>query len=140
MELGDVGDDRMDAWGETYLEKARESLAGARSELERGRYSNAATRSYYAAFQAAIHAIVGAGIKPPGKGDTWDHGWVQGQFVGLLINRRHLYGTDLRAILSENYELRVRADYTMRAVSQILATRALQRAERFVNARVQREG
>jgi uncharacterized protein (UPF0332 family) len=37
-----------------YLAKAEESLLGAISELEQGRYNNSANRAYYACFQAAI--------------------------------------------------------------------------------------
>lgn len=125
--------------GGTYLAKAQESLEGARTALDAGRYSNSANRSYYAAFQAAIHAILAERIRPTGRRDTWDHGWVQGQFNGLLINRRHIYSPDLRTILSDNYDLRVRADYTAQSITQALASRALQRAERFVAAIVRRE-
>jgi uncharacterized protein (UPF0332 family) len=123
--------------GGTFLDKARESLEGARREHEEGRYSNSANRSYYAVFQAAIHAILAERIKPP-RADDWDHGWVRGQFNGLLINRRHLYSTDLRGVFRENYEVRARADYTTRAITEVVARRALQRAERFVAAIVQR--
>jgi HEPN domain-containing protein len=56
--------------GGTFLDKARESLMGARIELEGGRYSNSANRSYYAVFQAAIHAILAERIRPPGGGDV----------------------------------------------------------------------
>jgi uncharacterized protein (UPF0332 family) len=123
--------------GATFLDKARESLEGARREHQGGRYCNSANRSYYAAFQAAIHAILAERIRPP-REDDWDHGWVRGQFNGLLINRRHIYGTDLRDVLHDDYEVRARADYTTRAVTEIVARRALQRAERFVAAIVQR--
>jgi uncharacterized protein (UPF0332 family) len=125
--------------GGTFLDKAHESLEGARREYQGGRYSNSANRSYYAVFQAAIHAILAERIRPP-REDDWDPGWVQGQFIGLLINRRHLYSTDLRQVLPDNYDVRVRADYTARAVTEVLSSRALQRAERFIAAIVQREG
>lgn len=123
--------------GGTFLDKARESLEGARLEHQGGRYSNSANRSYYAVFQAAIHAILTERIRPP-REDDWDHGWVRGQFNGLLINRRHLYSTELRSVLPDNYDVRARADYTTRAITEIVARRALQRAERFVTAIVQR--
>jgi uncharacterized protein (UPF0332 family) len=121
----------------TYLDKARESLEGARREYEAGGYSNSGNRSYYAVFQAAIHAILAERIRPP-RQDDWDHGWVRSQFIGLLINRRHVYATDLRDVLRENYEVRARADYTTRTIPAVVARRALQRAERFVAAIVQR--
>jgi uncharacterized protein (UPF0332 family) len=123
----------------TFLEKAQESVAGARAELNAQRYCNSANRSYYAVFQAAIHAILAESIRPP-RPDDWDHGWVQNQFNGMLINRRHRYSSDLRPVLGDNYKTRVQADYTPDEVSQTLAARALRRAERFVEAIVQREG
>ena len=123
----------------TYLDKAQESLAGARAELDATRYSNSANRSYYAVFQAAIHAILAASIRPPGISGEWNHGWVQGQFNGQIISRRHRYPTDLRGVMNENYLVRVQADYSPKAVTQVVASRALRRAERFVRAIVERE-
>jgi uncharacterized protein (UPF0332 family) len=123
----------------TFLTKASESLLGARAELAAGRYSNSANRSCYAVFQAAIHAILAEGIKRPDTADVWNHGWVQGQFNGLIINRRHRYGADLHSILGDNYKVRVRADYSRDAVSEAVAVRALRRAERLIGAIVQRE-
>lgn len=126
--------------GGTFLYKARESLDGARLAHAGSRYSNSANRSYYACFQAAIHALIAAGIVARGQDTHWSHGSIQGQFNGLLIHRRHRYSSDLRTILSDNSEVRVDADYTEKPVSEIAALRALRRAERFVAAIVQREG
>jgi uncharacterized protein (UPF0332 family) len=125
--------------GVTFLDKARESLEGARQAHAGGRFNNCANRSYYACLQAAIQALLVAQIRPPGDEKVWNHGFVQGQFNGLLINRRHRYSPDLRPVLSTNYELRVDADYTSDTVSEIAAVRALRRAERFVAAIVLRE-
>ena len=130
----------MIAPGGTFLDKARESLEDARLAHEGKRYNSAANRSYYACFQAAIHALLAAGITAPGRGAHWDHGFVQGQFNGQLINRRHRYNPDLRTTLSQNADLRVAADYTIEPVSELASYRALRRAERFVAAIVQREG
>jgi uncharacterized protein (UPF0332 family) len=130
--------------GPTFPDKARESLEGARLAYEGGRYNNSANRSYYACLQSAIHALIAAQVNPSGDsthGTTvWNHGFVQRQFNGLLIHRRHRYGADLRSVLSANYELRVQADYSAKAVSEIAAFRALRRAESFVDAILQREG
>jgi uncharacterized protein (UPF0332 family) len=82
-----------------YLERARESLAGAESEFVNHRYINSANRSYYAVYQAAIHALLAAGIRPPGATEQWGHDYVQAQFVGQLINRRKRYPADLRNTL-----------------------------------------
>ena len=51
--------------GESFLDKARESVTGARVEYEGGRFNNSANRSYYACFQAAIQALILEGIRPP---------------------------------------------------------------------------
>jgi uncharacterized protein (UPF0332 family) len=123
--------------GGTFLDKARESVTGARVELEGGRYNNSANRSYYSVFQAAIHALQIEGFQAL-RGD-WGHDFVQAQFVGQLINRRHLYVSSLRSVLTENRRLREDADYGTDGVSEVRASRSLQRAERFVAAIVHRQ-
>jgi uncharacterized protein (UPF0332 family) len=125
--------------GATFLDKARESLEGARLAYEGGRYNNSANRSYYACLQAAIHALLAAQINPPGRGTRWDHGFVQAQFNGVLIHRRHRYSADLRPVLGLNYDLRAEADYTRTEISEIMAFRALRRAQRFVTMVAQTE-
>lgn len=65
---------------EVYWAKAEESLAGAESEFAQGRYNNCANRCYYACFQAAIVALLRAGVLP--RGGQWEHAYVQGEFVG----------------------------------------------------------
>jgi uncharacterized protein (UPF0332 family) len=117
-----------------FLEKALESLAGAESEFTIGRYSNTANRCYYAALQAAIVALVRAGIQPPGTSNQWSHVFVPSQFEGQLINRRKLYPTALRGVLATTYDLRRRADYTSRPVGQTEVSRALRRTRTFVQA------
>ncbi len=54
---------------QVYLEKARESLAGADSERGNHRYNNCANRAYYACFQAAITMLLDAGVplSPSGR-------------------------------------------------------------------------
>jgi uncharacterized protein (UPF0332 family) len=123
----------------TFLDKARESLAGARVELEGGRYNNSANRSYYAVFQAGIHALQLEGVRLPAGGTEWGHDFVDAQFSGLLVNRRHRYETSLRNVIGDNRSLRKDADYTTSSVSPVRAARALQRAERLVAAVIQRD-
>ena len=125
--------------GGTFLDKARESLIGARIEFEGGRYNNSANRSYYAVFQAGIHALQVEGVRLPPGATEWGHAFVDSQFSGLLVNRRHRYGTNLKAVIRENRKLRRDADYTTDNVSAVRAARALQRAGRFVEAVVQRD-
>ncbi|MDQ3225149.1 MAG: HEPN domain-containing protein [Chloroflexota bacterium] len=125
--------------GAEYLDKAEESLTGGESEFVNDRYNNSANRAYYAVFQAAIHALLDAGIRPPGNTDHWGHDYVQAQFVGLLINRRKRYSTELRNTLEQNYRLREAADYRRDRVTAVQVARAVRRAEAFVAA-VTRQG
>ena len=123
-----------------FLDKARESLAGAKSELANGRHNNAANRAYYACFQAAVHALIGCSVKPPGADDQWRHDFVQARFTGDLINRRKRYSASLRSTLEKNARLRESADYNLESVSEKEALRAVERAEAFVTAVAAREG
>src|SRR5947208_9943488 len=97
-----------------YLAKAEESLRTAESEFANSRYNSCANRCYYACFQAAIAALLGEGIRARGQ---WNHEFVHGQFVGALINQRHLYETALRRVLSDNQSLRDKADYRAELVT-----------------------
>ena len=120
-----------------YLVKATESLLTAESEFVNGRYNSCANRCYYACFQAAIAALLGEGIRARGQ---WNHEFVHGQFVGVLINQRHLYDTQLRRVLADNQILRVKADYRAELITATQARRALTRTRTFVDAVRQRGG
>lgn len=111
--------------------KARESLAGAESELANDRFNNCTNRCYYACFQAAIGALQLAGLTPRGRLGTWSHSDVPAQFDGLLINRRKEYPSTLRGTLYRAYELRQIADYSADAVSRTQAERMLRRSRNF---------
>lgn len=117
---------------ELFFLKARESLARAESEFVNGRYNNRAGRCYYACFQAAISALIRAGLSPSTR--QWHHDYVQAQFVGQLVNRRKRYPAAVRDILYRNLELRHAADYRSVPISQRQAERALQRTHRFLAA------
>jgi len=120
-----------------YLIKAEESLRTAESEFANGRYNSCANRCYYACFQAAIAALLAEGIRARGQ---WSHEFVQGQFVGVLINQRHLYETQLRRVLADNQHVREKADYRPELVNATQASRALRRTRTFVAAVRQRGG
>jgi uncharacterized protein (UPF0332 family) len=120
-----------------YLTKAIESLLTAESEFANGRYNSCVNRSYYACFQAAIAAILNEGIRPSGQ---WNHQFVQAQFVGVLINQRKHYESELRRVLADNQSLRDKADYRPEFVTATQASRALRRTRLFVTAIRQRGG
>ena|SRR5512144_708277 len=115
-----------------YLEKAAESLAGAESEYVNGRYNNCSNRCYYACFQAAITALLIGGLRPAGQ--QWSHMFVQGRFIGDLINRRKQYAAGHRDTLPRVYDLRLMADYDDEPVTQTQAMRALRRSRDLVTA------
>jgi uncharacterized protein (UPF0332 family) len=120
-----------------YLTKAIESLLTAETEFINGRYNSCANRCYYACFQAAITALLIAGIRPAGQ---WNHQFVQAKFVGVLINQRKRYDAQLRRILSDNQSLRDKADYRPELVTDTQASRALRRTRLFMTAVRQKGG
>src|SRR3712207_2097927 len=120
-----------------YLAKATESLLTAESEFINGRYNSCANRCYYSCFQAAIAALLREGIRPRGQ---WNHEYVQAQFVGVLINQRKRYDSDLRRVLADNQILRHQADYRAELVTRIQAERALRRTRTLITAIRQRGG
>jgi len=120
-----------------YSAKATESLQTAESEFVNGRYNSCANRCYYSCFQAAIVALLREGIRPRGQ---WSHEFVQAQFVGVLINQRKRYDSDLRRVLADNQILRDQADYRAELVTPTQAGRALRRSRMLVNAIQQRGG
>ena len=56
------------------------------------------------------------------------------------INQRHLYDTQLRRVLSDNQNVREKADYRPELVNATQASRALRRTRTFVAAVRQRGG
>ncbi len=117
---------------ERHLAKARESLASARSDAGARRYNSAANRGYYAAFQAAVAALIDADIRP--ANDDWGHRFVMSQFSGKLIRRRKLLPAMLRSTLQELFDRRLTADYSAENVSAGDARGAVKRASRLVGA------
>jgi uncharacterized protein (UPF0332 family) len=117
---------------ERYLRKARESLASAKADLRARRYNSAANRAYYAAFQAAVAALIFYRVR---SGDTdWQHRFVSEEFSGKLIRRRKEFNSFLRSALPELFEVRIKADYRSNDVSKRDATLSVGRANDMVAA------
>ena len=117
------------------MAKARQNLEAADAELQAGRNDVSASRSYYAAFHAAIAALLGAGIRPMGRGSPrWKHDFVRSRFEGLLVHRQHRYGPEFRQALSELSGLRLHADYDPTSVRTRDAARALRLPRALVGA------
>lgn len=119
-------------WIEAYIRKAAESLAGAQSEYDNGRFNNSANRAYYAAFQAAISALIRDGIWR--NDGNWPHAFVQSEFIGRPINRRHRYPTELRGTLADLQRYRHRADCRHTSITRSDASTAVRRSSAFVAA------
>ncbi len=117
---------------ERYLAKAREILASARSDARARRYNSAANRAYYAAFQAAVAALIHAGIRP--GHDDWRHRFVMSEFSGRLVRRRKLLPMALRSTLGELFDRRATADYSAENVSARDARDGVKRSGRLVEA------
>lgn len=117
---------------ESYLAKAKESLASAEADFDEKRYNSCARGSYYACFQAAIYALLDSGVTKP-KSDRWRHEFVKGQFVLHLINRKKKYGGYLRDTLEKCSKARQSADYEDKLLTQKESGRMLRLAKNFVD-------
>jgi uncharacterized protein (UPF0332 family) len=113
-----------------YLAKSRESLASAEADLVAGRFNSAASRAYYASFQAAIAVLIEHGIRPRGR--SWEHRFVMSEFSGKLIARRKVVSSALAGKLELLLTTRLAADYGQRGVSRRYAGRSVQQARAFV--------
>lgn len=112
------------------LERAQESLQAANLCLQAGYVNSAASRAYYAMFQAAQAALGAAGFTRA----FWGHAVLQATFTAELIARRKVYPSGLRDYLSTALLIRHEADYGTSGLSQKVAQRTLRRATRFVAA------
>ena len=121
-----------------YFGKARESLAGAESEYANGRFNNVANRAYYAAFQAAIAALLFESIRA--ADEHWSHTFVQSEFAGKLIHRRRRYHSSSQDALARLETLRLQADYRGDTISRTEAGRGLRRSRDFVEAILMKRG
>ena len=91
--------------------------------------NSAASRAYYAMYQAAQVALELAGI---GR-RQWSHATIQAAFTSELIHRRKIYPITLRRELSDGLGVRRAADYTELGVSRAIAHRLVRRAAVFVS-------
>jgi len=112
------------------LDRAQESLRAAELCLQEGYVNSAASRAYYAMFQAAQVALeyIGSGRS------VWSHAGLQAAFATECIHRRKIYPATFRNHLAPGLEIRQEADYGLTGVSQKATQRLLQRALAFVPA------
>ncbi len=91
--------------------------------------NSAASRAYYAIFQAAQVALEIAGVARA----RWSHPALQASFTSELIHRRKIYPGALRNHLSAGLAVRQAADYETAGVSRMIAHRMVRRAATFVS-------
>lgn len=110
------------------LERAQESLRAAELCLEAELVNSAASRAYYAMFQAAQVALKATGAARV----EWSHAALQAAFTTELIRRRKAYPASLRDHLSVALGVRREADYGSEGVSRTMARRIVRQASVFV--------
>jgi len=110
------------------LSRAVESLRAAELCLREGLVNSAASRAYYAMFQAAQVALEAAGLVR----SEWSHKGLHTSFNQELIQRRKLYPRALRDYLTAALTVRQAADYGEPGISAKVAQRQVQRAVAFV--------
>ena len=111
-----------------FFEKAKVNFEAARICFENGLYDPCANRAYYAAFQAAISALINKGIKR----EKFDHKWVQAEFSEKLIKIQKVYPSKLKSYLIEMQLIRNRADYEGHHVNRRNASEQMSRAEEML--------
>ena len=112
------------------MERARESLQGAKLCLDAGLVNSAASRAFYAMFQSAQVALASVGVSR----STWSHPSLQAALTTELIHRRKLLSAQLRDYLSSGLAVRHAADYGRTGISLKVAERIVRRAAEFVRA------
>lgn len=109
--------------------RAAESLKASVLCLSEGLVNSAASRAYYAMFQAAQIALEAEGLMR----SQWSHKGLHSSFNQELIHQRKLYPRVFRDYLTSALTVRQAADYGEDGVSAKIAARQVRRAEGFVN-------
>ena len=109
------------------LKRAQSSLKAAQLCLEQQLFDSAASRAYFAMFQAAVCALENRGIKR----SEWTHKGVHSDFVQNFVRRRKIIAASFASALPTTMEIRHMADYRQPGVSQRQAERAVRLAQEF---------
>ncbi len=112
-----------------YFIKAKANLAAAKICYENKLFDASISRAYFAAFQAAIAALLHSG-ECRGK---FDHKWVQAKFTEKLIKRRKIFPKRFRSYLIEMQGLRNAADYRHEPISQKKTAEQLRKSADIVS-------
>ncbi len=121
----------MSMTAEEYMQKAERALSAAQLLLTNDALEGACNRAYYAMFDAAHAALLGAGIQMPESVSKTHRGLI-GAFGQHLVKNNRIAGTLGKAI-NEVERLRRLADYTGDPVTLEEATWAVEQAGMFVH-------
>lgn len=111
------------------IAKAIESLKAAERCFNDGLNNSSVSRAYYSMYQAAQVALEAAGFMRA----EWSHAGLQATFANELTRRRKLYSAFLIRDMNVVLDLRHTADYRDNDVSVRQASRALAKANEFVD-------
>ena len=112
------------------LKRALESLKAAELCLREGLVNSAASRAYYAMFQAAQSALEAQGIVRP----EWSHKSLHSSLNQQLIHQKKVFPRVFRDYLTSALTVRQAADYGEGGISGKIAQRQVRRALGFVKA------
>ena len=124
----------MDAGARAFLDKARQSMAGAEREYAADAFDNVANRCYYAAFQAAISILLEIRAVSPAKIGGMKHPYVRSEFASVVVRRKKLLTGVERKDMDELATARDIADYLVTSTGKERAKRLLDVARRIVQA------
>ena len=110
------------------LDRANESLQAGDLCLEHGLPNSAASRAYYAMFQAAQVALEAEGFDRT----EWSHRAMHSAFNQQLIHQKKLYPRVFLSYLTSALTVRQAADYGEAGTSVKIARRQLRRARVFI--------
>ncbi len=111
---------------EVFLARAKENIAAAAELFASEKYNASANRAYYAAFHAAISALMHYGHTP-----EIDHKPVQALFNRLFIYERKVFPSSLKADLLDLQNVRGEADYRA-GIGKKRAAAQLKQVQSFV--------
>jgi uncharacterized protein (UPF0332 family) len=112
------------------LARAESSLRAAKVCLEQRCLDSAASRAYFAMFQAAVCALEAYGVRRT----EWSHKSLHAAVAGILIRRRKVVPAVLAGALPNAMEIRHTADYQQFAPSERQVRRVVLMAEQFMAA------
>lgn len=112
------------------LARAESSLKAAKVCLEQRCFDSAASRAYFAMFQAAVCALEAYGVRRT----EWSHRALHAALSDVLIRRRKIVLAVLAGALPSAMEIRHTADYRQPPPSERQVRCVVLTAERFMAA------